>query len=73
MKLDERVKYPALEGVSSMGMSLHSLHVPSGFSGRAGPDMSMGSCLPLGVCWPLSLWWEVGLEMEEPESEPGVR
>lgn len=24
-----------------MGASLHSLHVPSGFGGRAGPDMSM--------------------------------
>ena len=32
-----------------MGVTLYSLHVPSGFGGRAGSDMSMSHIFPHGV------------------------
>ena len=49
MKLGETVIYPGLEGLSSVGAFLHSLHVPSSFDGRAGSDMSTSHIFPQGV------------------------
>ena len=46
MKLGELVLYPGLEGCPCVGASLDSLHVPSGFGGRARSDMSTTHIFP---------------------------
>ena len=49
MNLGESVSFPSLEGVLCVGESLYSLFVPSGFSGRGGSEVSMGSIFSWGV------------------------
>ena len=54
-----------------MGASLDSLHVPSGFGGRAGSDMSTSHIFPQGVLAASTLVG-YGLEMEGLKPELGV-
>ena len=49
MDFCESFTYSVLKVCSCVGEDLCSLHVPSGFGGKAGSDMSMMSCLPPGV------------------------
>ena len=50
---------------------LYSLHVSSGFDGRAGHEVNTG-CVSPGVCWQLPPWWEVRLELEGLDPQPGA-
>ena len=45
----------ALRMCPCMGMSLCNLHVPSGFGGRAGSQLSMGRIILLGVLASITL------------------
>ena len=60
-----------LKGCPCVGASLDSLHVPSGFGGRAGSDMSTSHIFPQGVLAASTLVG-YGLEMEGLKPEPGV-
>ena len=54
-----------------MAVSLCSLHVPSGFGGRAGSKVSTGQIFAYGVLAVITLVGG-GLEMEGLEPVPGV-
>ena len=54
MKLGETVAYPSLEGVPCVGGSL-SVHVASGFGGRAGPEVNIVHAFPQGVLVAITL------------------
>ena len=62
---------PCLEGMSFVEVSLCSVHVPGGFGGRAGPEVS-GDCVFSRVCWQPPQWWEAGLESKGRQPEPGA-
>ena len=49
MKLDEKVTFPRLKGVSLYERVPVQSAVPSGFVGRAGSELSMGCIFPRGV------------------------
>ena len=49
MKLDETVNCLGLKDMSCVGASLCSLHVPSGFAGRPGSEVSTGCVILWGV------------------------
>ena len=48
-RLDETVTYPSIKGMSSVGTSLCSLCVPTGFGGRAGSEVSTGYVFSRGT------------------------
>ena len=45
----KQLPFPVLKVCPCVGMSLCSLHVPSGFGGRTGSEMSMGCVFTWGV------------------------
>lgn len=62
---------PCLEGMSFMEVSLCSVHVPGGFGGRAGPEVSSDCVFSQGVLAATTVVG-AGLESEGRQPEPGA-